>query len=175
MAHIMIDIETLGTEPGCVVTQIVAVPFFVDGEKFEPVGKFEAHIDFSTWGDEFHINPNTLKWWSGQDQDVFMKSLQGTQDARDALHGLSAFMNYNKDGNFFVWAKSPDFDLAILEYCFKEFEIKLPWTFRECRDVRTIEDLVPVDDRVKPIIPHDPLSDAEAQAHNVWLGLQRAK
>lgn len=175
MAHIMIDIETLGTNPGCVITQIAAIPFYIDKDVFLPSGQFSKNIDISSYDEGFTINPSTLKWWSGQDKDVFLKSLQGKANITDSLYELKNMVDYNAGDGLFVWAKSPDFDLSILEYAFNHYGIQVPWGFRDKRDVRTIMDLVPKEDVVSPEIAHDPISDAIAQAHNVWLGLNRAK
>jgi DNA polymerase III epsilon subunit-like protein len=65
---IMIDIETLGTEPGSIITSIAAVPFNRNGE----MGKaFYMNIDIQSSIDAgLTINAETLKFWMEQRQDV---------------------------------------------------------------------------------------------------------
>ena len=60
-AQIMIDIETLGTKPGAIVTRIAACAFYLEGETFKSSDEFEIGIDIGSWNDNFHINPDTLK------------------------------------------------------------------------------------------------------------------
>lgn len=55
---IMVDIETLGRKPGCVILSIGCVAF--DGKEFY------VNIDPFKMKDEgvFHVDPDTSKWWS---------------------------------------------------------------------------------------------------------------
>ena len=68
--HAMIDIETLGTEPDCVVLSVGAV-------KFDPYTSTEPHaktlwrpeIDAQTEVDRSVLD-STLEWWAKQPQHI---------------------------------------------------------------------------------------------------------
>ena len=63
MRHLMLDIETFGTTPGCVVLSIGAVEFDLDGIK----GEFHAHIDVdSSTALGLKVDARTEKRWLEQ-------------------------------------------------------------------------------------------------------------
>ena len=61
------------------------------------------------------------------------------------------------------------FDIAILNYAFNQVQVKLPWHFRNVRDVRTVTDLtyghIDPKDYVDGTVAHNALSDAIYQAN----------
>jgi hypothetical protein len=73
-----------------------------------------------------------------------------------------------------VWAKSPIFDVAILEHCYDECGMEPPWRFYQTRDVRTLQNRDKAigethsDDQVR----HNALDDAEVQAKAVAQTLE---
>lgn len=154
---LMIDIETLGTKPGCVILSIGAVPFNLEsGEVAEMKDGFHQKISIaSSLMSGFNIEQGTLDWWRQQDTNATRESFDtlgynGQPDAiSGVLRGFSWFVNSISekfdDGKckIKVWGNGPTFDIAHLEKAYEMVEMKdlIPWTYGKVRDVRTILDL----------------------------------
>jgi len=167
MKNVMIDIETLDTNPGGVILSIGAVYFHEHG-----LGKtFYKNIDLlSSILSGFTISRVTSCWWSKQDKkaiDIFNKD--PTTLIGNALEDLSRYI----EKGVRVWAKGPDFDLVLLKAAYDKMGMKIPWSFRDARDVRTaiwfckdqlraVAGLYPT-----PFIKHFALHDAVYQANCV--------
>lgn len=135
MHHLMLDIETLGTKPGCVITQIACIPFTEDGPGPESTW-FRANIDITTYGHNFHIDAATLKWAIEKGVPI----LRDNQiDAALALLDLANFIarRVKDDNRVKIWANSPTFDCEILEAAWRRFDIQVPWHYWHCLDYRT--------------------------------------
>ncbi|AFH22695.1 exonuclease [environmental Halophage eHP-32] len=154
--RVMIDIETLGREPGCVICSI-------GGAKFDTreVGEtFEASVDITSC-QEFglEIDAETLTWWLTQSSEA-RAQLVGGDGLADTLADLNRFIGDADE----VWANSPSFDLAILEAAFESCGVSAPWEFYEERDFRTIKNLG-IDHGIEQEgIEHDAVDDAVHQA-----------
>ena len=61
------------------------------------------------------------------------------------------------------WANSPAFDEVIMSSLLRQAEVRIPWSFWEWRDVRTLRNFL--FDKTKPNNKnaHDPLADCLAQ------------
>lgn len=141
MRGVMIDIETLGKEPGCVVLTIGAVAFDFDqdtlGDSF--------YVAISPESASHHgltIDTSTIMWWLKQSDEA--RAALSASDAKpleEAMMALREFIiGVRQTANtrdFEIWANDPDFDLAILKAAFKAVDINPPWAFWESRSVRT--------------------------------------
>lgn len=142
--HLMIDIETLGTKPGCVILSIGAVAFNLDtgrtGPEFYDIISLESSVDAG-----FTIDPKTLVWWLQQKtsslKDIIIENKPITSKSQfhmvmrnfyDFIQNLDIFMELE------VWGNSNRFDMGILEPYFSKAGLGLPWQFRNERDVRTL-------------------------------------
>lgn len=160
MRHIMLDIETLGMTPGDVILSIGAVEFG------DSSNSYFTGIDLaSSLLAGFTINPVTLEWWTQQSEEAKGRAFNAAnkQDVRSALEEFAKFVT--KDTR--VWAKGPDFDCVMLAAAYQKLGLKQPWSYRHTRDVRTITALAGLTVFAKPIVPHDPIADAGAQASDV--------
>ena len=178
-----IDIETLGTKPGSVVTEI---------------GIANSHT-----ADEFHmylpINPQrqlglmieqeTAKWHeeNNPNYDTMLKACQALDQTQVELiqdlglmgeHIAAIVHNGNVDNEAEytprIWMNSPQFDAVLLEVVFDLVGLPYPWHYRELRDLRTIRDLADVgkDHHALPEYPenaHDALIDAKYQLEIVTI------
>ena len=165
--HAMIDIETLGTEPGCVVLSIGACRF----DPREGVDQRETYYEeidrVSARNAGLEVDPDTLDWWQGQDPDL--RPFDGDTTLWEALFNLTEFL----DGAEQYWANSPSFDLKILEAAYKAVDLSPPWRYWEWRDVRTIRDLPAAVEVSQNGREHHALDDAIHQAREVSLTLRR--
>lgn len=143
--HAMIDIETLGTEPDCVVLSVGAV-------KFNPFNSQEPHsrILWRPSADE-QINAersvleSTLEWWAKQDAHV--RDATFTEEGRISVSEFASELNKWLTGVDKIWCQGPQFDMVILENLFKQFDHHRNWAFWQVQDCRTIFNMMPVDPR----------------------------
>lgn len=182
--HIMVDLETWGTAPGCDIRSIGAVVFDpiagALGDEFyvnvtNPAGRmlngvFETSLargneDYRKY--PLTRDPATVAWWSDQSIEAQARL---TTDVFDLAHGLARFADwwssYDTDAATF-WANGPHFDEAILAACYRATGQDVPWSYRAPRDCRTIWEAagwpeVPFDG-----VQHDALADAKYQAQRV--------
>jgi hypothetical protein len=155
MKRVMVDIETLGLEPGAAIVSIGAVEFGPDGLGDEFVGD----IDLESCQDAgLEIDASTVQWWLDQD-DTAQEQLQGGETLATVLAGFNAW--YDSDE---IWANSPSFDCEHLERAYEAVGLDEPWDFRDERCFRTLRALG-VDARVsRDGTEHDALDDARYQA-----------
>ena len=163
MRHLMLDLETLGTTPGCVVLSIGAVEFDLDGIKSE----FHAHIDVdSSTALGLKVDARTVMWWLDQSKEAQNALLQADPfPIHDVLDALSDTFDWK---DLKVWANGASFDFPILEAVYKAAHRTVPWKYYNQMDFRTMKNLVPKDSyellRARPGTAHDALDDARAQA-----------
>lgn len=167
--HVMVDIETLGREPGAIITTIGAVVGTVeDGitdryyAKISPVNAQSKGLEFDA---------DTVRWWSRQKPGVFKESLSGTLTLEQALEGLTTFIKSNKGK--FVWGNAPSFDCSLLEAAYKAVDMKVPWLFYNERCFRTLKNLLPQEQVKFEGDKHNALHDAEYQFNVMQAALQQ--
>lgn len=172
--NVMIDIETLGTKPGCVVCSIGAVAWQWEDPLF-CVDAFSTQISISSCLERgLQIEAETLSWWMNQGEEARGRALFGTTDLDDALIQLAIFIQHSKFRDRdrrdpVIWAKGPAFDVSILEECYRRVRARSPWNFRRVRDVRTFLAAAEVVGFVEPrrgpdLLKHDAVADAKHQA-----------
>lgn len=132
MKDLMLDIETLGTSPGAVITQIGACYF--DRETGEVADVFIENIDIAdSLKHGFTIDGDTLTWWFTQDKRTFLKN---TKLLKDVLHDFNMHAVFAKQ----VWCHAT-FDLPIITHAMKKMGIKPSFHYTAARDIRTLFDL----------------------------------
>jgi len=163
--RVMIDIETLGLEPGSAIISIGAVEFGPGkiGETFYREISIESCTDHG-----LGIDGNTLEWWLDQDQEA-QQQLPGGDDFETVLADFCDWMLRATE----VWANSPKFDCSHLETAFDRFGIEPPWSFDELRDFRTLRELPVAPEIEQDSTEHDALADAKYQAHVAATALKR--
>lgn len=166
--RVMLDIETLGTEPGCAILSIGAVEFGPDG-----LGKeFYRSVDLGSCLEVgLDIDPETLEWWLTQPDDLVAEQLVGGVPLYSVLSDLGSWL-YPIDE---IWANSPKFDASILEAAYEAIDESEPWEYYELRDFRTLKNLPPAPDIEREGTEHDALADAKHQARVASDTLHRVK
>ncbi|GGO03681.1 3'-5' exonuclease [Haloarcula pellucida] len=163
--RVMVDLETLGTDPGAVILSIGAV-------RFDEVGlsdEFYKNVSIQSCVDAgLEIDADTLDWWLGQDDEV-QDVLQGGVRLSKALAHFSAFYR----GADEIWAFSPTFDCQILSAAYDAIDEPTPWNYRDERDCRTLAALPAAADVEQQGDAHDALDDAVYQARTVVETLDR--
>lgn len=167
MKHIMLDLETLGTTPGCVVLSIGAV-------FFDPLGGLGEElygvlsIDSCT-GHGLKIDPNTQNWWNNRSEEAQRVLLDArSAEAATLIDGLQLFTKWVKEkrsADAFVWGNGSDFDQPVITAAYNAVGMNPPWRFWNNRCFRTLKALypqVPAPPRVGTY--HNALDDAKTQA-----------
>jgi len=159
---IMLDLETLGTRPGCVILTLGAVKF--DPYSLKEPGPgiyFRVDVDEQTaLGRE--VQEDTLNWWISQANDIREEALGETE--RVSLDTLYRDLNRFLVGANNIWAQGPLFDFAILENLYRQMGWPTPWQYWQIRDSRTLFG-VHGDPRIKGKAGlHNALEDCVSQA-----------
>lgn len=176
--HVMIDSETLGTRPGCVIMSIGVITFkpwlwAVSEDMWaEDMQKLKLHVTRQSCLDAgLVINPSTEDWWAKQsdearadafgNKDKEIPLLDACNAVRDFILGI-AEVNGTYPGR--VWCQGLTFDLPILAEAMHRVGVKEPWHHRYGRDTRSVYEEAGID---YSGIYHEPIRDCIAQAAHV--------
>lgn len=160
MQHVMLDIETLGTRPGCPVLSIGAVLFDPTPEHgllahFHAFCGLKEQLDVGLTPDA-----GTLAWWATQ------PNVAATFERAKMASAALAFSHFARwfPPDALVWGNGADFDQPILAAAMEALGHPAPWKPFNGRCFRTLKNLYPHVPKVHPAEAHNALSDAEAQA-----------
>jgi DNA polymerase III epsilon subunit-like protein len=142
---ISFDLETLGVDPGCVITQIGACAFDVD----DPIAErqqFNTFVDPQSCLDlGMTIKWTTIAWWLVQPEAARNAMItKDTQHISLALTELSRWIAAVADPKLVcVWGHGATFDISLLEDAYRRCHLPVPWFYRNVRDLRTLRALAP--------------------------------
>ncbi len=188
MNHIMLDLETMGSESNSAILSIGAVYFNIEtgetGETFHKHIKLRDSIDIG-----LQMNPSTVLWWLAQSNEAQEKLLEGqkaTLKIKDVLGCFSNFCKaeiYNniaiKLSDSYIWGNSARFDCGLLQNAYNKLEIPIPWDFRKERCLRTLVSFAPdiASNWVRIGTAHDALDDCYNQIGyccEIWKTLNKS-
>lgn len=164
----MLDLETTATCPDAAILSIGAVEFDETGL----TGK-EFYRTVNLTGQERYgrvINPDTLKWWLEQNNEVRTEAFSGTISLPTALREFSDFIE-SLEGKVLLWGNGSDFDNPIMRSAIEAVGFQVPWFRGRC--YRTLKGL-PLskpDVKFEKHKKHNALWDAkyQAQCASHWL------
>ena len=179
--HIMIDLETLGTEPYSVILSLGAAVFDPyagigsAGKRADIQHSFEINIDpISSQKAGLRIDASTTAWWFNPERDeprrVWFNTLKFELPL--ALDGFDMWLNeigIPKDERV-IWGNGSDFDNVLLANAYKVAGREAPWNHWNNRCFRTLKNLSG-DNDLRPDhkrVAHTALGDAIYQA--LWAG-----
>lgn len=173
--HAMIDIETLGNRPGCVIASIGVVVFnpLLSIRDAQNPSHFYVRVNLDSCVKEGLIfDAGTVVWWLNQSDDA-RKEITGAAGyhVREALGMLEDFIARHTARRF--WCHGATFDLPILTAAYDAIGRKTPWAFWEVRDTRTIFELADVTVQRDEGTHHNALDDAFAQAKAVCAAYRK--
>jgi hypothetical protein len=181
----MLDIETLGREPGCAVLSIGATMFnpddpdsrdhLLDSNHF-----YVAINNFDSLSNGFGADPETLKWWKKQKvwSQLGAEIANSNVTVAKSCELLSEFSDRHRPVK--IWANSPTFDIEILKSLFRKSGVSYPFSYRQEMDFRTTMELAFKTRDQRPVrteeisnrfLPHHALGDAIHQAHQILMAL----
>jgi len=158
--HVMVDLETMGTDSKSAVVSIGAVKF-----TSKIVDEFYINIDLkSSAAKGMFIDPGTIIWWMKQSDEARKALRANTTEVDRALMQFSLWFGESK----YIWGNGSAFDCVILGNAFRACEIPVPWNFYDERCYRTLKSLFPqlkaADTRGTK---HNALEDARYQAEHL--------
>ncbi len=173
MAHIMLDLETLGQTPRAAFFEIGAV--FFDpmtanlGETFHQIINPLTCYEY-----ELLRNPKTLQWWEKQSDEARTNLIAAQNCEIGISQALLLFYNWLNDNcgleQLKVWGNGSDFDNAIMANAYAQTNVnggKTPWSFWNNRCYRTIKALAPKIKIERTGTHHNALDDAISQAKHL--------
>lgn len=186
MNHLMIDLETLSTQPNAAICAIGAV--FFEPSNGSLGKRFYQTIDpRSSEKRGAHVSADTALWWLEQDIKVRSEVLDATASELDALLRFHDFITEvapeEKMKDLNVWCKGGSFDFPVLRSAFDRYYCSyvppIPWGYwnenclRSCLTLAAATGYVPHE---RTTTRHNALADAEYQAEQVceiWQRLTR--
>ena len=157
---VMIDIETAGTKPGCVILSIGACTLVDEPNEFyiriDPQSSREIGLS---------ISAQTMAWWNKQPRETRDEAFSGDVNVREALFEFSDWLL--QLGEIRVWGNGASFDVPILEAAYEKCGIKIPWKYTQSMCYRTMRSLYPHIAFVDPEMKHSAIEDARAQAEHL--------
>lgn len=134
----MIDIESLGKKPGCVIMSIGAVKFNLGQGTIDRENTFHRVISI---GDStrhgFTIDGSTVAWWLGQPSEAQMAATRSPDTVATVLNEFTDWFGLCER----PWGNSASFDLSILGEYYDRLGFERPWHFWNEMCYRTISNL----------------------------------
>lgn len=164
MAHIMLDLETWGTTPGCAIRSIGAVVF---NPKNGALGsEFYLNIEDRSCPDfGLDRDPDTEAWWLDQSEEAQSAFASDRFDIDAACRAFHKW--FQQQHGKYVWGHGAAFDPPIMEHAMRACDVEVPWDFWNVRCCRTVLAL----GNRRPLraggTHHNALDDAKAQARAV--------
>ena len=158
MKHVMLDLETFGTDANSVIVSIGAVVFDFENDFTE---NWYQCIDARSCVDVgLVMTPETVMWWLKQsDEARSMFKVQG-MDLTTALKLFDSWIvEHDPVG---VWGNGSDFDNVLIANACKAVGRPLPWKYYKNMCFRTVKNLFKVEMK-REGVHHNALDDAVHQ------------
>ena len=170
MKHCMLDLETFGTDAGCVIRSIGAVVF-------DPrLGIAEEFYQNLTEEDQVILgavkDPKTVSWWAKQSKES--QEIFAVDPVRLEVAALRFSDFWKRNSLKYLWSQGSNFDGILLEWSMKLVDKKAPWMFYNTRDTRTAYDMAGFNPKTMPRqgVYHNALDDAKHQCRCVYRSYQ---
>jgi hypothetical protein len=134
MTDVMVDIETMGTNPHTSgIIQVSAIKFnYETGELGGMFDRCPMPLPFRGWSD------STREFWNGRNRKVYESIIMRSEPARPVYED---FVKFSTDGapanGYRFWSKPLSFDFAFLADALESLDMKMPYHFRYARDLNS--------------------------------------
>lgn len=136
--HVMVDIETMGTESYSSILSIGAVKFDINtgecGDYFHKTISLESSLKLG-----LIINSQTLQWWLLNSNESKVALFEDANPIGVVLYQFSQFITKEVE----IWGNSARFDLGLLQNAYDKIGTPIPWDFRKERCLRTLVSFKP--------------------------------
>lgn len=150
--HMMIDAETLDTEPSAVVLELSTVLFDVEST-YQPITPatyiFDRNHQVSVYRT---VSQDTLDWWDEKLSDksyappdkIYLEQLHTNKSVNiTPMDAHTAITESLKQVTGYIWCKGASFDFPIIKSFFRSFGLSDPFSdnknYRKQMDLRTYE------------------------------------
>lgn len=177
--RIMLDLETLGTRPGCAILSIGAVFFSSTLTEWEGPSFYSPVRAGSCQALGLHEDADTLDWWGKQGEQArgVWEEIKKAPHLVKALGAFSGWVTAHAADpkSVQVWGNGADFDNPILSAVYHAAALKQPWGSYNGRCYRTLKALFPQERLVRSGVHHHALHDSRSQAEHAVRCLKRLK
>lgn len=164
--HLMLDIESLGTRVGSIVTSVAFVRFSDEAS---------CTLNLSIPDQEalgLEMDPKTLAWWEQQGAEAKAASRANPVALRNALAYFASWITWAGPDPL-IWCHGATFDCPLLEELYRRAGLPTPWPYWGVRDTRTLYDLAGIDVKAFAVPPpHIALNDAIGQTRAAVAALK---
>lgn len=159
-AHVMLDLETLGTRPGDTILSIGAVQFDEEGlgATFYRTISIQSSKDLG-----FKAQKSTIEWWDKQDPDVKAEAFGGVVGIENVLTEFNIWLPQEAR----VWGNGANFDNVLLAAAYRITKQEAPWKFWNDRCYRTFSAHFLTERVERTGKHHNALDDAKTQAERL--------
>jgi len=187
ITDISIDLETLGTRPGCPILSIGLAGFnYRTGEvkSIGEIGPIDLHEQIAKYG--LQPSGDTIRWWVTQKRSAKDGVFDGAElSVQAAISKLVDTLPMDDDVShprcpLRVWGNGATFDISILEAFYAECDVLFYgqhelFSHRNVRDMRTIMGLAGMSSKSIPFegTPHTALDDATHQAKCIVAAMEK--
>lgn len=168
----MLDLETMGPVPGCVLASAGACKF----RKAGIIATFYRRIDLQSCLDlGMHMDADTVLWWMGNSDEARKEIQQPGIPIRQFLDEFAAWARTTSSGTteeYELWGNGSDFDNALLATAYDFTGQRPPWPYVNNRCYRTVKNLHrDIPPPARPGTKHNALMDASHQARHLMAML----
>jgi len=194
--HIMLDIETLGTNVGAPILSLGAVRFTLDDVPplFKPdmntarksflmggntdTDSFYRNISLTSnmRADLIEITQGSVDFWLQQPDETRLALLEHRVPLKDALSDFWKWVDAEEYEG--IWAHGTTFDMPLLQeaYIATYNQDRVPWRYRSVRDTRTLFSIAFPSTKIpepEDLVAHNALTDSYRQAKMVQACYER--
>lgn len=133
--QVVIDLETMSTNPNASIASIGAVMF----EGNDVIKEFYRTIDLVTCKEAgLHLDPETVNWWAQQSPEALKELRRNNVPLNQALF---EFREWFGPKTLPVWGNGAGFDNVIMESAYRAVGTVRPWHWHHDRCYRTLASL----------------------------------
>lgn len=169
--HLMLDLETMGVDSGSAITAIAAIEFNIEtgqtGASFYHKISLQSCVELG-----LKIDGRTVQWWLMQNEEARKEMAKDGIPIIDGLQKFSEFFS-TLPSDIQIWGNGARFDMGILSDAYIAAKSKIPWKFKNERDVRTLVSIFPTLKWIQPMngTAHNALDDCKHQINycsKIW-------
>jgi len=162
---VMIDLETLGTQAGCGIVSIGAVPF----DEFDVSDNtfYKTITQESNAAAGLGRSNETMAWWHKQSPEA--RAVLSDPAATGIARALTSFSEWlaGIGSDVRAWGNGADFDLPILGGAYNAVGLPVPWKPYNGRCYRTVKNGYKAVKLQRKGTHHNALDDAVCQAQHL--------
>lgn len=171
MNHIVVDLETLGTEADAVILSLGAVLFDPHAEDtFDSITEdrcFHRAVNIDSQLDiprPRTVNHGTFKFWLNDTSPDARRSLSDSLHIAPVLLDFTTWVRDKCEPPKYLWGYGASFDNAILAHALRQFGFSNPFQYRSSLCLRTLVHLAGIGKiEVPQAVKHNALADAKCE------------